>query len=291
METSVKTGSVMVGVDGSSGSDAAVVWAAAYAAAHRRPLAIVHGTGAPVVTDFGFDLDDAGEGLRAAGLRVTERARDLAVATSPAVDVVVHVEVREPRSVLIEQASEAHLLVLGSRGHGVVLSLLLGSVSVALAALAACPVIVVRPSGTGASQPVVVGVDGTDDSSDALTFAFELAAEQHRPLHVVHAAGQSWLLPAPAFAGPSAELISADWQLLLAESVAGFGEKFPDVVFTSQVVSGSAAGSLVAASEHASTVVVGARGRSALTKRLLGSVSRSVVEHARCTVAVVRARS
>lgn len=291
MKTPVMSGSVVVGVDGSSGSDAAVVWAAAYAAAHRRRLTLVHGTGAPVVTDFDFDFDEACEGLRAAGLRVTEHARDVATAASPAVDIAVHLEIREPRSILVDEVSEAHLLVLGSRGRGAVLSLLLGSVSVALAALAPCPVVVVRSSRDETSRPVVVGVDGTEDSTDALTFAFELAAEQHRPLEVVHAAGESWLLPAPDLAGPSAEIVSADWHLLLAESVAGFGEKFPDVVFTCRVVKGSAAGSLVAASEHASTLVVGARGRSALTKRLLGSVSRSVVEHAHCTVAVVRART
>ena len=135
----------------------------------------------------------------------------------------------------------------------------------------------------------MVGIDGTADSAGALTFAFELASEQHRPLEVVHAAGEAWLFPAPDTVGPTrAEEITADWQLLLAESVAGYAEKFPDVAFTSSVVQGSAAGALVAASEHASTVVVGARGVSALTAGLLGSVSRSVVEHAHCTVVVVR---
>jgi nucleotide-binding universal stress UspA family protein len=82
--------------------------------------------------------------------------------------------------------------------------------------------------------------------------------------------------------------VTADWDLLLAESMAGYAEKFPDVAFTSKVAQGAAAAALVAASGHASTVVVGARGRSALASRLLGSVSRSVLEHARCTVAVVR---
>jgi nucleotide-binding universal stress UspA family protein len=291
MKTSVGPGSVMVGVDGSAESDAAVVWAATYAAAHRRPLTVVHGTGAPVVTDFGFDLDEARAGLRAAGRRVTEEAVNLARATSPSLDVAVRLEVREPRSLLVDEAAGAEVLVLGSRGHGAILSLLLGSVSVALTALASCPVVVVRSRGDAASGPVVVGIDGTDDSADALTFAFGLASEQHRRLEVVHASGESWLLPPTDFAGPSGELLSADWELLLAESVAGFGEKFPDVVFSTRVVQGSAAGSLVAASERASTLVVGARGRGAVTRRLLGSVSRSVVEHAPCTVAVVRTRT
>jgi nucleotide-binding universal stress UspA family protein len=289
MKTSVAPGSVLVGVDGSVGSDAAVAWAATYAAAHRRPLAIVHGVGAPVVTDFDIDLHATREELRAAGRRVADLALGLAQEAAPGVSVDVHVEPFEPRALLAEAAIGAHLLVLGSRGHGAALSLLLGSVSVALAAHAPCPVAVVRPTADDEQRPVVVGIDGTADSAGALTFAFELASQQHQSLEVVHAAGEAWLFPAPDPVGPTnVEEITADWQLLMAESVAGYAEKFPDVAFTSTVVQGSAAGALVAASEHASTVVVGARGRGTLTRVLLGSVSRSVVEHAHCTVVVVR---
>jgi nucleotide-binding universal stress UspA family protein len=290
MKSSVSPGSVVVGVDGSNGSDTAVVWAATYAAGHRRPLTIVHGTGAPVVTAAVVDLHEARHSLRIAGRRVTDHALGLALAAAPGLDVGVHVDLCEPRSLLAEAAVDAHLLVLGSRGHGAVLSLLLGSVSVALAAHAPCAVVVVRPAAEDDDRrPVVVGADGTVDSHDALTFAFELASEQHRTLEVVHAIGEAWLFPAPdASVLQMGEEVLSDWKLLLAESVAGYAEKFPDVTFTSRVVQGSAAAALVAAGDRASTVVVGARGRSAMAKRLLGSVSRSVVEHAPCTVAVVR---
>jgi nucleotide-binding universal stress UspA family protein len=258
-----------------------------------------------LVADFSVDLEEARLGLLRAGRAVTDHARDLALTLEPNLVVAVELDTCEPRSLLTEATSDALLLVLGSRGHGPLLRLLLGSVSVALTAHAHCPVVVVRegedafPSlPSPRSLPVVVGVDGTEGSTTALTFAFELAADQGRPLEVVHAAGEPWLFPAPdgaasmGTAGGSADDlaadVAADWGLLLAESVAGYGEKFPDVAFTSRVVHGSAVGALVAASQHASTVVVGARGRSALAKRLLGSVSRSVLEHARCTVAVVR---
>jgi nucleotide-binding universal stress UspA family protein len=279
----------MVGVDGSAGSDAAVIWAATYAAAHRRPLTIVHGTGSPVVTDFVIDLDVARKELRAAGRQVTDHALGLAQKAGPGLVVDARVELSEPRSLLAEAAVGAHLLAVGSRGHGTVLSLLLGSVSVALASHAPCPVVVVRPMADAAQMPVVVGIDGTADSAGALTFAFELASVQRRPLEIVHAAGEAWLFPAPDPVGPTrVEEITADWQLLMAESVAGYGEKFPDVAYSSTVVQGSAAGALVEASAHASVVVVGARGRGTLRRALLGSVSRFVVEHSHCTVAVVR---
>jgi nucleotide-binding universal stress UspA family protein len=287
MSSLVHPGSVVVGVDGSTGGDAAVVWAARYAAAHRRPLRLVHGAGALVVSDFGYDLEEARESLLLAGRSVIEHARDRALTESPSLHVTTRLEAGEPRSLLVAETADAHLLVLGSRGHGAVLSLLLGSVGVALVAHAVCPVVVVRPAAEeGAARPVVVGVDGAQDSSEALTFAFELADDQHRPLEVVHAAGESWMFPIPD-AAPAVD-VTADWDLLLAELVAGYAEKFPEVAFSSRVAPGSAAAVLVAASRHASTVVVGARGRGALARRLLGSVSRSVLEQAGCTVAVVR---
>jgi nucleotide-binding universal stress UspA family protein len=197
----------------------------------------------------------------------------------------------DPRQMLIEMSAGASVLVLGNRGRGAVASLLLGSVSVALATHAPCPVVVARPYPHSAAQadlPVVVGADGTPDSADALTFAIELASAQHRPLLAVHALGEAWMYPYPDVLGP--DMVSdakQDWELLLAESLAGYAEKFPDVVVHTQLVQGTPAHALVNASETAAAVVVGARG-SSLLRGPLGSVSRSVVEHAHCTVAVMR---
>jgi nucleotide-binding universal stress UspA family protein len=171
-------------------------------------------------------------------------------------------------------------------------SLLLGSVSVALVAHAPCPVVIARSGYNDdpiAEQRVVVGVDGTADSAAALAFGFELASDQHRPLEVIHAIGDAWVAPASGLI--SAEMVEdviTDWKVLLAESLAGYREKFPDVDFGSRLVRGSASQALVLASETASTVVVGARSRSAANRWLLGSVSRAVIEHATCTAVVVR---
>ena len=79
-----------------------------------------------------------------------------------------------------------------------------------------------------------------------------------------------------------------EWDLLLGESLAGYGEKYPDVRVRRRLVQETPAQALVGRSETASTVVVGSRGRSGLTARVLGSVSRTVAEHGRCTVVVVR---
>jgi nucleotide-binding universal stress UspA family protein len=280
------SGSVLVGVDGSTDSNTAVGWAAAYAAAHRRPLTLVHGAGAPVETEMPFALEEVRQALMAAGQSVIDRGRCLALAVSPRLDIRERLEAGDPRPLLVDEAAKGYLLVVGSRGHGAFPNLLLGSVSMALTAHVTCPVVVVRTAQPeDSSGPVVVGVDGAQDSSDALTFAFELADDQRRPLEIVHAAGES-LFPAPDAAPP--EDITADWELLMAGSVAGYAEKFPDVVVTTRVAQGSAAAALVVASRHAAIVVVGERGGSALSRRLAGSMSRSVLEHAACTVAVVR---
>jgi nucleotide-binding universal stress UspA family protein len=74
---------------------------------------------------------------------------------------------------------------------------------------------------------------------------------------------------------------------ILAERLAGWAEKYPEVPVQSRVVRGRAARALVEASARAQLVVVGSRGRSGLAGILLGSVSRAVLLHAHCPVAVV----
>ena len=262
MSSTCIPGSVLVGVDGSAGSDAAVSWAAHYAAAHRRPLALVHAAGDIVPTDFAFDLAEARHSLRAAGRQVLDRAHALARATEPSLEISAHLELHDARDLLLSMAEHAAVLVVGSRGRGRVSRLLLGSVSAALVTHAPCPLVVARDPDHE-DGPIVVGVDGTPDSSAALGLAFELASEQHRPLEVVHALGDAWLFPAPDVISPAAlHDLMEEWDLLLGESLAGYGEKYPDVRVRRRLVQETPAQALVGRSETASTVVVGSRGRS-----------------------------
>jgi nucleotide-binding universal stress UspA family protein len=173
-----------------------------------------------------------------------------------------------------------------------VATLLLGSVSTALSASAPGPVVIARavPDGDDedARMPVVVGVDGSDASTGAVRLAFETASWEHRPLLAVHAVGE---LPVHAYGDmPDDERTRAlrtRRERLLAESLAGYAEKFPDVTLRTTLVMESPARALQEASESAYAVFVGTRGRGPVAGRLLGSVSRSLVEHAQCTVAVV----
>src|SRR5690606_25239634 len=103
----------------------------------------------------------------------------------PDVDVTGHWRVGTPWSVLVREAGNADLLVVGSRGHGRLGSILVGSVSTEVAKFARCPVIVVRESraspGRG-GRGVVVGVDGSTASLRAVEFAFDEASRRKLPL-------------------------------------------------------------------------------------------------------------
>lgn len=289
MDTSLTPGSVLVGVDGSAHSDVALAWAATYAEDHARPLAIVHASAflAGIAHDH-----PGGPASVAEGRAVVHASRELALSVHPGLTVSERVVAGDPRRVLTELAADATVLVLGSRGLGTVASLLLGSVSVALAGHSPCPVVVVRPhpvSMPDSDLPVVVGVDGTPEDAEALTLAFELATAQYRPLIVLHALGDTPVYPFPDVLDPGlVHEAHQDWELLLAETLGGYAEKFPDVVVHRQLVRSSAAQALVDASARAAVVVLGSRTHGATLRHRIAPVSRSVVEHASCTVVVVR---
>jgi nucleotide-binding universal stress UspA family protein len=178
-------------------------------------------------------------------------------------------------------------VVVGDRGRGRISSVLAGSVAVAAAANAACPVVVVRGEERDATLPVVVGIDGTPVSEAAIAFAFDAASSRRAPLLAVH----TWVA---ALGDPSlAPLI--DWEALateeeevLAERLAGWAEKYPDVAVQRMVAQGGAAHALLDLTERAQLVVVGSRGHGELAGFVLGSVSNALVHAATCPVAVVR---
>ena len=292
MSPSLVPGSVLVGVDGSPGSDLALSWAAQHARHSGRPLVVLHAVGYAVVTDFAIDLPQSEEDLLAAGRRVTERALEAVGQEQPTVVATAHGVVGDARAVLSRFAEGAEVLVVGSRGRGPLSSLLLGSVSVALAAHAPCPVVVVRPPSTNVPSDelsVVVGVSGAECDTEVLTLAFELASAQRRPLEVVHAFGPAVVFPYPDLLGPDLEKrLDEAADRLLTDSLEGYADKFPDVVVHRRLIPETPSQALVDASGTAAVLIVGCRGRGPTQSHLLGSVSRAVVERAHCTVVVVR---
>jgi len=281
---------IVVGYDGSSHAATALRWAAARAASERAALHVVYvartSMDGYVVADRPLDLvTDMGE-------QVLETGRDLVESLDLAIHVSTELKHLESASAaLIEASRGARLLVVGSRGRGGFAGLMLGSVSIAVAAHATCPVAVVRRTSERDATigPVVVGVDGSPTSSLAVDFAFDEAARRHATLVAVHA----WDMPTPLGAAPPwmpDELEEARMaeKVLLSEGLAGHSERYPEVEVRALVVRGTPARAVLAAAEEAELLVVGSRGRGGFRGLLLGSVSQAVLHHASSPVVVVR---
>lgn len=288
MTTSIKHGSVVVGVDGSPGSDAALNWAMRYAATRRRPLVLLNGAGEPAFSTAYMAIAEERRLLRMQARPITDHALGIVRRQCPDLDIEVTAPLHDARAALIESSARASIVVVGTRGRGPVRSLLLGSVSTAVAEHASCPVAVVRPADREVSEEahVVVGTDGGPASTAALEFAFELASIEGRGLDVVHSWSAFDAFIDPASSSQRLELMSKH-ERLLSESLAGYAEKYPDVPVTRHTPEGGAVQTLVDMSADASAVVIGSRGRTG-PKALVGSVSRIVVERAHSTVVVVR---
>ena len=196
-----------------------------------------------------------------------------------------------PAPVLLGESAHAEIVVLGDRGLGGFTGLLIGSVSVEVTAHASCPVIVVRgpePDRTvPRPEPVVVGVDGSPTSEAATAFAFEAASLRGVPLVAVHV-WRDVLVDATMAPLLDWDVIDSDEREVLAERLAGWSEKYPDVPVRRLVARDRPARTLVEESGRAQLVVVGSRGRGGFHGLLLGSVSQALLHHAHCPVAVVR---
>ena len=279
VEAPVLRRTVVVGVDGSDEALRAVRFGAVEAARRRLPLRLVHAFGwveerAVGQPALGARYRDI---LLAQARRFVAAAAEVAAAAAPGVDVEQQVVIGFPIEVLADESRRSRLLVLGDRGLTRFEGLLAGSVSVALAAHGECPVVVVRGAEPDPERPVVVGIDGTPTSEAAIAFAFDEAAARRAPLVAVH----TWEPPEPGADGTLAEE-------LLAERLAGWSEKYPDVPVRRVVSPGRPVPVLMHEAARAQLVVVGSRGRGRIAGMVLGSVAHALVHRAPCPVAVVR---
>ncbi|MFF0200414.1 universal stress protein [Streptomyces sp. NPDC005017] len=288
---------VLAAVDGSDGSLRALDWAVDTARRHQAPLTVVHvrhdlawtQPGAPVVLPPPAEDDP---------VLVDARARLAELADPPDAQYVALDGA--PAVFLPELGAEAGLLVLGSRGRGGFVGLLLGSNSIASAQNADCPVVVVPPPGRQAADPlpqepgprVVVGLKADSPDDAALDLAFTEAALRGARLQAVAAYAwpvQDWSMP-----GELVPVIVRQGDLegetrALAEGfLAPHRARHPDVRADVVPVPGDAAGALVASSPGAELTVVGRHRRRLLAPaRMLGSVTHAVLLHAASPVAVV----
>jgi nucleotide-binding universal stress UspA family protein len=287
---------IVAAVDGSTSSLHAALWAADEAARLHAPLRLVHAVnftafayigGAGPPQSFFDDLESDGrEQLVQAETAIHQVHPDLAVD--------VDLQTADPVPALIGESDNARLIVLGSRGLGGFTGILVGSTAVALVAHAHCPVVVVRGSTFDAAPPshgaVVVGVDGSPASEPALAMALEEASFRGVDLIAVHA----WIEFTSDRAYAYARQFMMDWDAIenrerevLAERLAGWQEKYPDVTVRSVVTRDPATRGLLDHSADAQLLVVGSRGRGGFAGMMLGSTSQALVYHATCPLMVV----
>jgi nucleotide-binding universal stress UspA family protein len=284
---------VVAGVDGSECGLQAVRWAAAEAVRRQLPVRLVAAHAWPsggLVGDPGLGVDYRAV-LRDVVLGHLATAAADARQVAPELDIEQVEVTGYPVPVLLGESAHAEIVVLGDRGLGGFTGLLIGSVAVEVTAHASCPVIVVRgsePDRTGPRpEPVVVGVDGSPTSEAATAFAFEAASLRRVPLVAVHV-WRDVLVDATMAPLLDWDVIDSDEREVLAERLAGWTEKYPDVPVRRLVARDRPARALVEESGRAQLVVVGSRGRGGFHGLLLGSVSQALLHNAHCPVAVVR---
>lgn len=278
---------VLVGVDGSPGSEAAAIWAAAEAGALAVPLRVI-GTYMWELLDPWTSPADAlilakqhkGCDYMVNGI-VSSLHRDF-----PDLDVFGEVVHADPRDLLSERGDDASMIVVGTRHLGPLGRAVLGSVSTHLAATAPCPVIVLRGASTVIEEhpAVVAGIAGGPETSDILAFAFAHAQAHRLPVRTV----LCWrpLLDRVGTGGEPPVERAEQW---LAEAVAGWRDRYPDVEVDTVVVRDHPVSGLVGAATSQHLLVVGRRRQRSRFGAHLGSVSQGVVHHASCPVAVIPA--
>lgn len=280
---------MVVGIDGSDGSAYALAWAAGQTERFGpvRPVAAWQypwwTAGGPAAIDYVPSYERLAD--------VVRREAEDAVSGIPAASLApLVVEEGAPGPLLVDHGADAKLIVVGTRGRGAVADALLGSVSCHVVANATVPVAVV-PAGApveDAHHRVVVGIDGSTNSIDALAWAL-ITTDPAIVIEVVHA----WTYIVAAFpVAPTVPIddLEADAAATLDRTIAAARNAAEtDREVTRTMVAGDPRSALRAASEHADLLVVGARGHRGFLHALLGSVTTSLVHNPAVTTVVVPA--
>ena len=259
---------ILVAVDGSPESDAAVRWAADEAALHDAPITLAHVV-VPVVAswpvrslqgEFNQWQEDNARQVIEQAEKVVRARRDESALPQVRTEILHDYDV----TALVSASKQAQMVVVGNRGLGAVGRAVLGSVSSGLVHHARCPVAIVHADQAQApdrTSPVLLGIDGSPASEAATALAFDEASRRKVDLVALHAWSDVGIFP----------IVGMDWHEyedegheVLGERLAGWQEQYPDVHVGRRIVCDKPARWLIEESQQAQLVVVGSHGRGAL---------------------------
>ncbi|KAA8961646.1 universal stress protein [Mycobacterium sp.] len=283
MSDRVMNPGIVVGIDGSPQSNAAVRWAVREATMRNAALTLVHAAAPGTVGAPRQVLADAVEMVE----NLTDEPSRPPISTE-----LAH---KPPVPTLVDASATADLVVVGCRAQGTVKRLLPGSVSAGLVHHTHCPVAIIHDAATAAAQgPVLVGICGSPTSEPATAIAFDEAARRGAELVALYAWTDAEIpdLPPREWTG----LTRISWPALhsaaektLAERLARWQDRYPGVPVRQMVVVNRPAEHLLECAQSAQLVVVGSNRRGGLAGMLLGSVCNAVVRAVRTPVIIAAA--
>lgn len=300
-ETRTERRGVLVGIDGSAGSLAALDWAIG----HADTLGAIRPVTAwdyPVIAWLPAPLSAAAvppESQMQAAAEDAATAYDLMLADVQSEAPVVRRGVAT--EVLLEASNDARTLVIGTRGHGPILDSLLGSAGRRIADRTTIPLVIVpdgndattdpptpeRPSATPLAERILVGVDGSPAATDALAWAIEFAKPEDEIIALT-----SWTTPVTI----GMDVPRFDVNALRAEATSTVKETVAKVCadlgvaeerITCQIAEGDPRWVLKEMEDDVDLVVIGSRGHTGISHLILGSTTTSLIHSPRCPIVVV----
>ncbi|MFC4223652.1 universal stress protein [Lysinibacter cavernae] len=276
---------IVIGIDGSEPSRAAIAWGVERAYRYNAPVLLAHVVDDSFLSESPVFISEA----RAAAEQIVASEREYAESLNPNVPITTEIVVGNPAHEFQRLSEGSALVVLGTHKGSKVPGMFFGTKGIKIAAVSKSPVAIIPLEKGVERSGVVVGIDTSEASEKALAYAAAEADRTNQPLIAIYA----WTPPVT----PGLEYLWSD-QLLttqresaesaIAIALGGLPEQYPDLKIIREVVQAPPVAALLTAAETAQLLVVGNRGRAGIARLLLGSVSHGVLQNVQCPTVVAR---
>ena len=278
---------IVVGVNDTEASQAAVSWAMRRAAVLQLPVILIHA----VDDRWSYENYALIDTVRKYGTELLEKARARAVEAEPSVDLEAKLVSGSAGYVLRKQSRKASMVVVGAgeSWFGAAVT----DRALQIAAVAHCPVAVIgRKAGDDGRRGILVGADGSEEATQAVAFAAAEADRAGQDLTILHAFGNPLFRVPKGMPGSElAERAADEERVILSETAAGLAADYPDlVVHQVLAVDRNPAQALTEAAGNARLLVLGSRGKGAFKRLLMGSTAHAVLSQLPCPTIITRVR-